>query len=327
MSVLLHTEDLQKLCRICCQFLGKGSYCKEKHQENIEHIFLINTKNDNPSLHPDKICQKCYCVMSAAIKRKSTITTAAFKNWTEHSVQHCHICDRIQLFQKGVLGTRKFGSKKKSNSRPKAETKDSLWSQSFFDSLALQIKSIIPATVTFKEVNNEDLNPHVSLCICEICSEIIKKPIKILKCEHKFCLNCLMASLRGKTEMESQCPSCKIKISKTDASPSTDLETMLSLLQTQCKLCSKKFKIANHAQYINHTQNCSINDITNCSISDIFSISVAHIPRNIEDAALHALRTKIKSNPKSSTIEFKTGGRVSLDLLINTTLSNSYLIC
>ena len=113
MSVLRHAEDLQELCRICCQFLGKGSYCKEKHQENIEHIFLINTKNDNPSLHPDKICQKCYCVMSAAIKRKSTITTTAFKNWTKHSVQLCHICDRIQLFQNGVLGTRNFGSKKK----------------------------------------------------------------------------------------------------------------------------------------------------------------------------------------------------------------------
>ena len=190
--------------------------------------------------------------MTAAIKRKSTITTAAFKNWTEHSVQQCHICDRIRLFQKGVLGTRKFGSKKISKGRPKAETKDSFWSQSFFDSLALQIKSIIPDTLTLQEVNNEDLNPHVSLCICEICSKIIKKPIKILKCEHKFCLNCFMASLRGKTEMESQCPSCKIKISKTDANPSTDLETMLSLLQTKCKVCSKKFNIKNHDQYINH---------------------------------------------------------------------------
>ena len=110
--------------------------------------------------------------MSAAIKRKSTTTTAAFKNWTERSVQHCHICDRIQLFQTGILGTRKFGSKKKSKGRPKAETKDSFWSQSFFDFLALQIKSIIPATVTFQEVNNKDLNPHVSLCICEICSEL-----------------------------------------------------------------------------------------------------------------------------------------------------------
>ena len=38
MSVLLHTDDL-----------GKGSYCKEKYQENIEDVFLINTKNDNPS--------------------------------------------------------------------------------------------------------------------------------------------------------------------------------------------------------------------------------------------------------------------------------------
>ena len=139
-----------------------------------------------------------------------------------------------------------------------------------------------------------------------------------------------MASLREKTEMESQCPSCKIKISKTDASPSTDLETMLSLLQTQCKLCSKKFKIANHVQYINHTQNCSINELQNkpVLVSDIFSISEAHIPRTIEDAALYVLRTKMRSNPKNSTIEFKTGGRVSLGLLIhNTALSNSYLIC
>ena len=70
MSVLLHTEDLQKLCQICRQFLAKGSYCKEKHQVKIEHVFLINTKNNNPSLQPDKIGEKYCSVMSAAIKRK-----------------------------------------------------------------------------------------------------------------------------------------------------------------------------------------------------------------------------------------------------------------
>ena len=122
MSVLLHTEDLQNLCQICRQFLAKGSYCKEKHQVKIEHIFLINTKNNNPSLQPDKFWEKYCSVMSAAIKRKSTITKAAFRNWTEDSVQYCHICEWIRLFQKGVLGTRKFGSKIKSKGRPKAET-------------------------------------------------------------------------------------------------------------------------------------------------------------------------------------------------------------
>ena len=97
-----------------------------------------------------------------------------------------------------------------------------------------------------------------------------------------------------------------------------------------CKVCSKTCKIKNHDQYINHIQDCSINELENKSalVNDIFSISEAHIPRTIEDAALHALKTKMKSNQKSSTIEFKTGGRVSLSLLIHyITLSNSYLIC
>ena len=123
--------------------------------------------------------------MSTAIKKKSTITTAAFKNWTEHSFHQCHNCDRIRLLQKGVLGTRKFGSKNKSTGRQKTELKESFWSQSFFGSLGLQIKSAIPAAVTLQEVNNEDLNPHISLCIREICSKIIEKPTKIFKSEYK----------------------------------------------------------------------------------------------------------------------------------------------
>ena len=139
-----------------------------------------------------------------------------------------------------------------------------------------------------------------------------------------------MGSMRGKTEMESQCPSWKIKISKTDASPSTDLETTLLLLQTKYIVCSKTFKIKNHDQCINHIKDCSINELQNkfVLVIVIFSISEGHIPRTIEDATLHVLKTKMKSNSKSSTIKFKNGERVSLGLLIHyTTLSNSYLVC
>ena len=151
-----------------------------------------------------------------------------------------------------------------------------------------------------------------------------------MKCEHKFCLNCLIASLKGETEMEAQYPSCNIKVSKKDASPSTDLETILLLPQTKCEVYSKKFKITHHDQYINHIQNCSINQMQNkpVIVSDILSISETHIPKTIEDTALHLLKTKMISRSKSSTIEFKTGGRVSLGLLIHdTTLINSYLLC
>ena len=90
-----------------------------------KHKTLISDqyKKQQPSLHPEKNCQKCYYVMSATIKRKSTITKGAFKNWTEHSVQHCHICEGIQLFEKGVVGTQKSNLKKKSKSTSKAERK------------------------------------------------------------------------------------------------------------------------------------------------------------------------------------------------------------
>ena len=55
-------------------------------------------------------------------------------------------------------------------------------------------------------------------------------PIKVLKCEHRFCLNCLAACLSGKNEEVSKCPACKINILKTDISPSSDFQTLLLLL-------------------------------------------------------------------------------------------------
>ena len=124
MSVLLHILDPQNLCRICCQFFRKCSYCIEK-QESTGHIFLINVKNDNGSLHPDKICQKCYCVISTTIKSKSTIT-AAFENWTELSFQQCYTSTFIT--KSSTWNTKIWLQEKKA----KVETKN--WSQSFFDS-------------------------------------------------------------------------------------------------------------------------------------------------------------------------------------------------
>ena len=63
----------------------------------------------------------------------------------------------------------------------------------------------------------------------------------MLDCEHRFCLNCLAACLSGKNEEESQYSVCKINILKADISPSSDLQTLLSLPKIQCKTCSKKF--------------------------------------------------------------------------------------
>ena len=91
----------------------------------------------------------------------------------------------------------------------------------------------------------DHLNPDITLSSCKTCGEILKKPIKVLQCKHKFCLNFVAAFLSGKTEEELQCPACKIDILKVGISPSSDLQILLPLLKTQCKTCSKK----NYHQY------------------------------------------------------------------------------
>ena len=254
-----HTEDIDKLCRICCQFLGKENYNKENHKHKIEKMYFININSDNPLLHPKKICQKCYSAMSTAIKRKGTTSTSPFNNWTQHT-EKCEICQRVQLLQKGIIGKRMLKVKAARKGRPKNDAKDSTWTQSFFSSLFSQIKSDdIPSEVKLSDVNNTDINPHITLCCCNSCGEILKKPIKVVKCEHRFCLNCLAACLSGKYEEESQCPVCKINILKTDISPSSDLQILRSLLKIQCKRCSKKFLISTHYNhYAKHIQNCSL---------------------------------------------------------------------
>ena len=98
-----HTKDIDKLCRTCCQFLGKENYNKENHKHKIEKIYFININSDNPQIHPKKVCHKYYSAMSTAIKREGTISTSPFNNWTQHTGK-CEICEReFNHSKKGLL--------------------------------------------------------------------------------------------------------------------------------------------------------------------------------------------------------------------------------
>ena len=52
-----HTEDIDKFCQTCCQFLGKENYNKENHKHKIEKLYFININSDNPQIHPKKVCK------------------------------------------------------------------------------------------------------------------------------------------------------------------------------------------------------------------------------------------------------------------------------
>ena len=81
---------------------------------------------------------------------------------------------RVQLLQKGIIGKRMLKVKAAQKGRPKNDVKDSTWIQSFFNFLSSQIKfDDIPSEEKLNDVNNIEWG----------------KPIKVLKRQHRFCLN------------------------------------------------------------------------------------------------------------------------------------------
>ena len=81
---------------------------------------------------------------------------------------------RLQLLQKGIIGKRTFKVKATRKGRSKNDVKDSTWIQSFFNFLSSQIKfDDIPPEEKLNDVNNIEW----------------EKPIKVLKRQHRFCLN------------------------------------------------------------------------------------------------------------------------------------------
>ena len=85
---------------------------------------------------------------------------------------------RVQILQKGIIGKRMLQVKTAQKGRSKNDVKHSTWVQGFFNFLSSQIKSDdIPLEVKLDDVNNTEMG----------------KANKSVKCEHRFCLNCLTA--------------------------------------------------------------------------------------------------------------------------------------
>ena len=191
-----------------------------------------------------------------------------FNNWTWHAAKS-DICENVQILQKGVIGKRILKVKAAQKGRPKIDVKHSIWIQSFFNFLPSQIKSDdIPPEVKLDDANNTGMG----------------KANKVIKCEYRFCLNCLAAYyLSGKNEEESQCPAWKIN-------------TLNALvLNLVWKICWYYLKYnATHVvkrstrynHWTKHIQNCSLN---------IWSPSTLLV--TAMDAKLHVPKKKMKLYP------------------------------
>ena len=296
-----HLINFSKLCRTCISLLGKRYYSKHKFHNLIENAFFITITNDQDAIQPENICQNCYLRATTAIKRGSN-TTKAFDEWVAHSDDNCLVCDTVARLSAGAIHKIKK-HKKHPGGRPK---KLAVWEQKNFNALSeLVPDDSIPAGITISQFDLE-LNSHISLCECGICKNILRRPLTIDICEHSFCFLCFANRMKGVEESESWCPTCEKKFKIENVKFSHQLKKLLDLLKLACINCKKKFLISDYSSYSTHTSSCKTEDTSSMSVSEIFSLT-SEIPRAVEDATLHIIKTKLsKSNDNS--IEFKSGG-------------------
>ena len=55
---------------------------------------------------------------------------------------------------------------------------------------------------------NEKRNPHLSICMRNICNNMLRRSVVLNPCEHAFCFICIAKELRGQDKNSAKCFKC-----------------------------------------------------------------------------------------------------------------------
>nr|XP_047122975.1 uncharacterized protein LOC124806267 [Hydra vulgaris] len=297
--------------RICGESVDNDSVLLTKHITRIEFCFFIRIDKDHSNIHPQKTCYRCFSILRNI--EKGSNTELKIRSWPEN----CNLTECVCF--KSNKGRKK---NKKISGRPSSISyKENIWTRHKINNIQSKLSPQTKLNLKLQDINCT-LNPHVHLCVCTICNDIMHKPIIIKNCLHSFCASCLLPLIIGKQIAKTKCPKCSLSIPSDGLISSTNVIEMIENLQEVCKQgCGRLFKITQLSERKKHQKTCQKTQISSSTtlslptsstsqinLSDIFALdSTSIIPRNIEDAALHVIKQKM-SQTTSNVIEFPTGG-------------------
>ena len=84
-----HQSELLVHCRVCGDSLVKErvTYQCLAHQDSLYNVFGLDRTADQPHIHPQRFCNRCY----VAVKRKSLNTSIILFNWEPHCEAACRV--------------------------------------------------------------------------------------------------------------------------------------------------------------------------------------------------------------------------------------------
>ena len=206
-SCRLHRAELEIRCRICGSKRdeGRSHRCVRGLEFQILSVFGVDTRQDDPSRHPEKLCSSCWkfverCVSADPSCRLPTTNIVPVSEWPECVGDSCVLCVKWKEQKRGgrpprkkatsARGYPKGSTSKARNSGPlenlKLETvqvnipKD--------PGLLLRMESFIYevplAPERFVDVGEE--------WICPVCKDVLDRPVAVPVpgCEHACCTGC-----------------------------------------------------------------------------------------------------------------------------------------
>ena len=97
-----------------------------------------------------------------------------------------------------------------------------------------------------------DINLIKDQYTCLICQNIYSNPIKLAKCGHNMCSNCI--NNYSISQAQPVCPLCRIPFQSIDIIPDQNLNSEMSNKQVKCE-CGQ---IMSLNQYSIHSDNCAV---------------------------------------------------------------------
>ena len=140
----------------------------------------------------------------------------------------------------------------------------------------------------------EKWNPLLTIWMCNICKNILRRPVVLKPCKHAFCFICIAKELRGQDKNSAKCFKCSSTI--YEITKHEVYAKLIEVLKMDCSTCQKLFSMDEFNSCKLHTSKCVISVCTanETKLTVIPKINKQdQLKRDMEDVALYVLRKKI----------------------------------
>ena len=305
-----HKKALERMCRVCGQFLAKTkkatktTYECTSNTEKLRETFNIHVEDDDEAVHPILFCHNCYKLHHFKSKvpkgRIYEEQRHIFPSWSAHNESStCPVCTHYSRLSSG--GRPK---KNKSTGRPPSTG---------YKSAVTYIREIAPTSLFPPDTPFEVIQTDtLSNLMCPVCSMVVDKPIELSLCRTVLCSECLATTIAKNRSLI--CPVCNVghlnDFTTAIQEPSPLVMNILRQAKVNCKSCKLVVQLGNYIPHLD--SQCARHMETLVTIQDVLQRPLDS-PLHPSEQQLQSRLTKrcLASSPEDNVMRVKTGGQVS----------------